>query len=175
MKLGQKEAWMDKKNKKPRQPGDSAADPKKKYSAAPEEDRPPAFILEPAAPPPEAKSLNLKIRDAYTAVFVFAAIAVLLVIWEVEIITRTIVREGYEQSAVSGFVMKGENIPGLIENDELTKLLKVCICALFPVPPTTTDKPAWRTGRVAGLRDDSDSPVSALLPAADRVRDSEDR
>ena len=202
-RLAKKDAWAgDKKKKpiqtedsvggekkKPMQTADSASGPRKKYSEASTAES--ELALLPEQPPLERKSLNLRIRDAYTAVFVFAALAVFLVIWEVEIITRTIVSEGYEQAAVSGFIMRGEEIAGLIENDEETKLLKVCVRARararlcvcvrarvcgrarvwshFSLSHQPKLRPPWRTGCAAGLRDDSDSPVSALPQAADRV------
>eukprot|EP01043_Picozoa_sp_COSAG02_P073087 COSAG02_NODE_14059_length_1316_cov_0.775678_1_plen_343_part_10 len=75
--------------------------------------------------PKQNATLPVKIRNAYTWVFVFAAMAVFLVIWEVDILTREIVKKGYTQAAVSGFVMNGENIDGRIENTELQRLLKV--------------------------------------------------
>ena len=202
-RLAKKDAWAgDKKKKpiqteesvggekkKPIQTADSASGPRKKYSEASTAESEPALL--PEQPPLEGKSLNLRIRDAYTAVFVFAAIAVFLVIWEVESITRAIVSQGYEQAAVSGFMMRGEEIDGLITNDEFQKLLKVCVCARaracvcvrarvracvracvwshFPLSHQPELRPSWRTGCAAGLRDDSDSPVSALPQAADRV------
>lgn len=76
-------------------------------------------------PPKKKTGLPVKIRNAYTWVFLFAAMAVFLVIWEVEIVTREIVKMGYTQSAVSGFEMNGENIDGRVKNTELQRLLKV--------------------------------------------------